>query len=182
MDPAPKCKFWVGGLASILVLGVTGCGNSSSMSDTSTSTRFDRQAYAEEALTFQKAEAECLTELGFPASIQPEDRGLTPMKVEHNGRIEEMREARENCAERLGGRPTAPPPDAEELGKFYDLEIEAYECLVAHGYTPDLPPSRETYVSSYFAEAGGPWSAHRIDGKFLPVTECPEARPENIEW
>lgn len=172
----------LGSLALMLLIGITtGCGGATS-TDGGASGSFDRKAYAEESLRFRMQESECLTELGFPASIQPEDRGMIPMKIEHNGRLEEMREAREVCAERLGGRPSAPPPDEAELSRFYDLEVEAYKCLLANGYDPEPPPSRATYVAAYWASPDGPWTAHRGDEGFLPDTECPVAQPENINW
>lgn len=198
MVPAPTLKA---ALAALLLVGVAACSGSptpegptavnagvaatdwATPTDPATSTMPDREAFAEDVLSFQQRKAECLRERGWDVS-DPDPNALgNPMVIQHGGRPEELRAAREECAEELGGEPTAPLADDAELSKFYDLQVEAYECLVANGYSPAPPSTREAFVASYYA--GESWFAHQPavpEGAPIPDTVCPQPMLADIEW
>lgn len=57
------------------------------------------------------------------------------------------------CADAVGGEPPREPLSEGELGALYDLDVEAYECLVTAGYEPVPPPTREQYIATYGTES-----------------------------
>lgn len=170
----------------MVVLGMSSCGGASDATDSETVTHVDRMAERERAQAYLERKAECLTELGYPAQMAPGEAigGIVvPMKVEHGGDVEGMRAAEARCDERLGGSPTFSPLSEAEIGKLYDMELEAYECLVEHGYAPREPSTREQYLAEF--ESGENWRAHQQplpETPDFPDTQCPQPRPELIEW
>ena len=172
--------------ACVGALALSACGGGGTSEDTATVTHVDRMAEREKVQAYLERKADCLTELGWPAEMAPEEAIggiLVPMKVEHGGDHEGMRAAEAQCDERLGGSPTFAPVSEAEIGKLYDMELEAYECLVEQGYAPREPSTREEYIAKF--DSGTNWRAHQQQ---LPETPdfsdavCPQPMPEFIEW
>lgn len=111
--------------------------------------------------------------------MQPDGGLLT----NHGGRYDDYIEAEDACNNDFGPLPTSAPLTDAELSKFYDLQVDSYECLVDHGYSPSRPPSREIFIATY--EAEGSWEAHLPDdpgATYLESSECPRPSLEDIEW
>jgi|SRR5690606_30606462 len=198
MVPAPTPKA---ALAALLLVGLAACsgeatpeGPTSAVdglaatgevtpSDPATSTRPDREAFAEDVLSYRGRQAECLREMGFDVTLVEGDTAA-PMVIKFGaGGPDEVRRAKKECEERLGGAPTAPLADDLELSKFYDLQVEAYECLVKHGHSPEPPSTREAFVATYYT--GGSWYAHKPavpEGAPIPDDVCPQPMLADIEW
>lgn len=138
----------------------------------------DRQAEAEALVAFSRGMADCLTEAGFPSTYREVDGGISVS----GGTPEERRAAMATCEETLGGAPESPPLSREELEALYDLEMEAYTCLIDHGYQPAPPSSKEQFVATY--ASGESWYAHKspVEGGVIPDTDCPYPEPADIEW
>lgn len=139
----------------------------------------DRKAEENSLQDFSRAQAECLTEAGFPATYDPTQGSV---EVHHGGRVEESRLAAAVCTEEFGGYPTEAPISDEELAAFYDLHVEAYQCLVDHGYTPVPPSTKEQFVATYLS--GESWYSHLspVPETTIPDTECPQPALSDIEW
>lgn len=108
---------------------------------------------------------------------------VIPYKVEHGGDVEGMRAAEAQCDGRLGDPPQAPPLSEAEIGKLYDMELEAYECLVAQGFAPREPSTREAYIAQF--DSGNNWRAHQQQQEQVPDfpdDQCRLPMPEFIEW
>lgn len=120
----------------------------------------DREAEVESGREWMVRMAECLTEAGFPSTVDAADQ----MSVDHGPeQFDQLDEATQRCAEGLGGFPQVEPFSSEELGRLYDAKIEQeVGCLKEHGFDPPTPPSREKYISDYQAYQSGqriiPWS------------------------
>lgn len=171
---------WIGGATAIalstsLAVILSSCSTASTAPEEE---HVDRQAEAEEFLAFSRDMADCLTEAGFPSTYREFDGGISVS----GGTPEEQRAARMACEETLGGVPESPPLSAEELGALYDLEIEAYACLVDHGYEPAPPSSKEQFVATY--ATGESWYAHQspVEGGVIPDTQCPQPDPADVDW
>lgn len=139
----------------------------------------DRQAERDAADAYFARLGECLTDKGFPASVQADGA----LKVDHGGRSEQLAAAEAECAGEVGPQPTAVAPDATELGKFYDVQVNAYECLTNHGLDPVPPSSKEQFVATYLT--GESWWAHQPQqpgGPPMPTTDCPLPQLTDIEW
>lgn len=163
--------------AALAVAALVGCGTDSE-SEVSAA-RIDRQGEVDRSEQFFERLGECLTEKGFPASVQSDGA----LMVNHGGQVGAARTAEEACTEQLGGWPTSAPPNEEELEKFYDLQVEAYECLVRHGHDPLPPSSKAAFVATYLS--GESWFAHMpaVPGSpTLPTTECPLPSLADIDW
>lgn len=139
----------------------------------------DRLAEAEYRQQYQQFLATCLTDAGFPSELQPDGA----VKIEHNGQVDDYRAARTVCQEQFGPLPSAAPPSDAELSKFYDLQVESFECLVAQGLEPMPPPSRETFIATYMTDDA--WDAYlpqNPQAPFLTSPACPPPQFEDIEW
>lgn len=139
----------------------------------------DRKAEAEALLAFEEAQAECMGEKGFPATFH-EDGART---FSGSGALarEELLALLDECSTIVGGEPETQPVTDLEKAKLYDLEMEAYECLLELGYEPDPPPTREHYVESF--DMGPPWFSHsNSDQLVLPTDVCPPPKLADIEW
>lgn len=138
----------------------------------------DRQADAEALVVFSRGMADCLTEAGFPSTYREVDGGISVS----GGTPEERRAVMATCEKKLGGSPESPPLSHEELEALYDLEVEAYTCLVNHGYEPMPPSSKEQFVATY--ATGESWYAHQssVEGGVIPDTDCPYPNPSDIDW
>ena len=138
----------------------------------------DRAADALRWAAFEKARDQCMGDNGFPVTVHP-DGGRNFSGTGVLGQ-EELLALLDECAAQAGGEPALLPVTELEKGAMYDLEVEAYECLVEHGYVPDPPPTRERYVETFDT---GPWAGHlRVEGGWLPDDECPKPTLEDITW
>lgn len=168
----------VAGVLAVLVGAVAvGCGTDAESEAPSASV--DRQAEADRSEQFFDRLGECLTEMGFPASVQA-DGGLM---VNHGGQAEAAQAAEEACTEQLGGWPTSAPPNEEELEKFYDVQVETHDCLVEHGHDPVTPSSKAEFVATYLT--GESWYAHMPvvpGGPLLPTSDCPLPSLADVDW
>lgn len=120
----------------------------------------DRQAEVESGRQWMLGMAECLTEAGFPSTVEAADE----LSVDHSPeQVQQLDEATRACAEDLGGFPEVEPFSEEELGRLYDANLEkVVGCLREHGFDPGPPPSREKFISDYQDYQAGlqviPWS------------------------
>lgn len=143
-----------------LVLGGLLLGGCSGTDESEGPSQVDREAEVESAREWMVRMAECLTEAGFPSTIEAADE----MTVDHGPeQMDELDEATQRCAEQLGGFPQYEPFSAEELGRLYDAKLEQeVACLEENGFEPPTPPSRGKYISDYQAYQSGqhviPWS------------------------
>lgn len=115
---------------------------------------------------------ECLTEAGFPATMQ-DDGGL----LVDDGPGDQQASfdaAAESCREQVG-EPEVVELDEAELGTLYDLQVEAGRCLEEAGFPAEEMPSRETWVAQYAAavrpEGAGPAPITPWDGLSLRDAE-----------
>lgn len=173
--------------STILVVSVAvgGCATGSESTDESTNSHIDRLALRAPYDAWQVRQAECLTEMGFPASVAPENAigSVVPMQIDYGNDYDAFLEAEQSCEEKIGAAPEMPLLSDAELGKLYDLEVQAYECLVEHGYQPDPPSTREEYVATYYT--GTSWTAFfpsTPGSGMLPDTECQQPMAEDITW
>ncbi|MDM4764140.1 hypothetical protein QT381_14105 [Galbitalea sp. SE-J8] len=44
------------------------------------------------------------------------------------------------------------PYTDEQLSQLYDLEVRDYKCLIAAGFAPSEPPSRQQFLDSYHTQ------------------------------
>lgn len=120
----------------------------------------DRQVEAESSREWMLGMAECLTEAGFPSTVEAEDE----LSVDHSPeQVQQLDGVTRQCAESLGGWPQVEPFSEEELGRLYDANVQkVLGCLREHGYDPAPPPSREKFISDYQDYQAGqrviPWS------------------------
>lgn len=164
----------LGALCAVALVG--GCAEKSP--DVSAA-HVDRQAEVERSQQFYAQLGECLTERGFPAQVQPDGA----LKVDHGGQADQLAEVESTCTEQLGGQPTAAVPGEVELGMFYDVQVEAYECLTEHGLNPMPPSTREEFVATYLT--GESWYAHQPltpGGSPMPTAQCPLPQLTDIDW
>lgn len=91
----------------------------------------------------------CLTDAGFPAELQ-EDGGLV-IDDGPEEQQEAFRAAQATCHEQLPEPPGSDPMTAEEVGVYYDLQVEAGSCLEAAGFPVVEMVSRDTWVAQYLA-------------------------------
>lgn len=163
---------------------VVGCTGGESSQEVESPTHVDRQALRDEDNAWLARQAECLTELGYPARVAPELAigNVQTLWIDPHADPEGVQQAQLTCEERIGGRPEMPLASDEELSKMYDLELEAYQCLVNHGYQPMEPSTREEYIESYYT--GESWFAFlpATGTGMLPDTECSQPMPEDITW
>lgn len=116
--------------------------------------------------------ADCLTDKGFPATWDPVE-GAMQVQVGGEDQMNAADEADSACQEELGPKPTRAPVTGAELAALYDEHVEAYECLVAQGYAPEEPPTRELWLAEY--PSGNAWEPH-VDPQSLdrfPDDVCP---------
>ncbi|MDO5737458.1 MAG: hypothetical protein Q4P15_13405 [Propionibacteriaceae bacterium] len=96
--------------------------------------------------------AECLTEQGFPATYDPQE---IRMEVKADASQEKaLEKAEAQCRSILGPAPTVPPFSEQEMTSLYEQSVEAYDCLVREGYSPEEPPSLEVFIAGYRGDAG----------------------------
>lgn len=166
------------GLAVVLLGTLVASGCSTADSETE-GAPVDRAAEAEYRREYLEFTAGCLTEAGFPSELMPNGS----VKTAHGAQYDEFRQAGQECDQEFGPLPSAAPASDEELSKFYDLQVESYECLVEHGHNPMPPPSRETYIAQF--PTGQAWDAYLPAQEGQPYIDdpaCPRPQPEDIEW
>lgn len=172
-------------VVAVATLAVTGTASSGSTTSgagsgtTSESGRPDREAEQERGEAFNRRLSECVTDAGIPMTW---DETEGAHRVEHGGDVQTYRRIQDDCVEQLGGWPTAAPVGTEELEKLYELELEAYQCLIDHGYQPEPPSTQEEYVATYVT--GESWYAFKPDvpGGTIPDSECEQPDFADIEW
>lgn len=170
------CIAFTGLLVTAVALG--GCGDDSD-SVNPDDVRPDRAAEAEAGEKYMRDFASCVTENGIPMTW---DANMEAYRVDHGGDVAGMRRVQDDCHAQLGGPLLATPLSTEELEKFYDLQVEAHECLLALGYDVVPPSSKEAFIATF--ESGDSWYAHESanPGVFIPDDECPQPDYTDITW
>lgn len=143
----------------------------------------DRAAQDEMVRTWYSRLGDCLTELGFPASLEAGTlKVYTPPGSEG-----QYKEADQECHARVGPHPELVPYSKEEFGYLYDALVESEQCLREHGYrVGDVQmPTRETWVEwSLAAEHGAREAAPNPYGRVDSVAieeVCPYPDGTDIE-
>gem|GEM_PF-1551715 len=125
--------------------------------ETASTTSFsmdDGEAFRE---TAQQIFAECMAERGFDVISTPDGGSeVNPPP----GQEKAASAAGETCAEEVRRLAPPRPLDADELRRFYELQIEVAACLERLGFQIPEPPSFERFAESQ----GGAW----IPYTFLP--------------
>ncbi len=108
----------------------------------------------------------CLQDNGVPARLIPPGDGFEiPMLPEPQATAADS--LADACMEGLR-IPPYQQYSAEELAVLYDELLETKACLEEHGYDIDPPPSKQTFVESYYTD---PWN---------PYVSLPDVSP--AEW
>lgn len=116
---------------------------------------------------------------GFPATVY-DDGGRSFQGAGTLGQ-EELLALLDSCAEQAGGLPDSRPALDVEKEVLYDLEVDAYNCLVAHDFEPEPPTTREQFVATF--DMAHHWTAHaRRGASYLPADECPRPTLADITW
>lgn len=166
------------GLCALVLSGliVGGCSTSELVTEGQV---VDRGAEAEYRRQYQAFVVDCLTEAGFPSELMPDGS----VKSVHGDHYDDYIQAGQVCDKTFGPLPSAVPPGAEELSRFYDLQIESYECLIERGHQPKAPPSRETYIELFPTDNA--WDAYlpsREGDVLIEDPACPRPQFEDIKW
>lgn len=135
---------------------LAGCGPSASLSSpTALPTGLDIP------LDSLPADVQCYVAHGFRVvGVLPQAPGEPPgYKLESNMSNEEAAAVSAEC-DKL--EPDAPEKTDAEIRTIYERWIDERTCLVRLGYTPDDPPSFETFLDDYRHGPSGPWMP--IDG------------------
>lgn len=121
-----------------------------------------------------QATKECMEQAGFEVDYSG-GGGLKGPEMPPE-QVQLWLEANQRCMEESG---LLDPYTESQLNELYDLEVENYECLLAAGYTPTAPPSRQQFIdawetSQYSAIAG----VAEAGGSALPqaTAACPPPR------
>lgn len=104
------------------------------------------------------ARADCLTAAGWDAEADVQLDSISVPSVTFEQR-KAFKQAEAACSRSVGDLPTEPPHSAEELEKIYDYFVEELTpCLTKRGYQVEDPPSRDTFIESYYdPTAEGVW-------------------------
>lgn len=138
-------------------------GDSAPADDTSSSL-IDRSNEDELMRAWMEAKAQCHTDQGFPATLQPDGGIATPVAP---GQEDDYLAVSELCDEIVTEQRGPAPVDVffteDELSVMYDLLLERAECLDEAGYPVTEPTSRERYIEQTLSLYEGaadvvPWS------------------------
>lgn len=167
-------EYFTAHAACLILAGAIGLGGCSS--DAAEEAPPDREAMAEVAVSYYSKLAECMTENGFLATFDVADMRMDV--TVGDGKDADAERVEQECRSRAGERPTVAPWTEEELGDLYDQSVAAYECLLAEGYSPAVPPSFESFKAGYRSEGGeDPYIAHMSQVQFaapFPDDVCPQ--------
>lgn len=154
-------------LALFMALASTSCSGEGALdsgpSASGSATIDSREAEATLTREYLERLANCMTDAGFPAEIQP-DGGL---RINAPKSQDAAYDAALRQCEELSDPPSIAPVSPEEASDLYDDSLKAYECLIAEGFSPAEPPSREKFLQDY-ADRREPW-----DPFWQPDTQTP---------
>lgn len=129
---------------------------------------------------FQVRQDACMGERGYPVAVH-EDGGRQYAGSGNLGQAG-LLELLDDCAQEAGGQPTSEPLSEAEISALYDLDVQAYECLVAAGFDPEPPSTRDAYLAA-FANDSPPWTPFS-DASILSAAAssdpCPQPEVRDI--
>lgn len=135
---------------------------------------------AEENNAWVRKMVDCLKEAGFSAEAFESTQGM--LGFQNTGGTAEQVSAWSRginrCQSDVGAAPEIPRFTPEEIGHLYDFYLRQKDCLTAQGYTISEPPSRETYVATYYSS--DPWGPYADVDRISPTAlseleaKCPQ--------
>lgn len=161
----------VAGAAMVLIVSgvITGCAEASSEGDpvSVTDSIKARQVAARE---YNEELTACMTDHGFPATLQ----GDGGVRVDvADGQDDDYFATLESCRESIDTSVRDAPLSDAELEWFYEANLEAYECLTEHGFSPSEPVSLEVFRQQIERQEPQ-WSPFRTDTARISTSQCPE--------
>lgn len=125
---------------------------------------------AEESNAWVRKMVDCLNQGGFKAEAFESSPGI--MGFQQAGQAQQQADAWSagiaKCQERVGDPPEIPRFDDAQLSNLYDFYLRQADCMESQGYTISEPPSRDTFVSTYYS--GDPWGPYSDIGQVSPTT------------
>lgn len=103
------------------------------------------------------AMVDCLRAAGQP--VQTTGGGFT-LGGDSNAGYLAWNRAVQACQDRLGPQPVSPPYNAAEAAHAWDLQMAAYQCLKAHGFPVEQPPSKRTWIAQAQTATPPNWTAY----------------------
>lgn len=123
---------------------------------------------------------DCLNDGGFKAEAFESSPGI--MGFQQAGQAQQQASAWSNgidsCQTKVGKPPELPRFTDSQLSNLYDFYLRQKDCLVGEGYTISDPPSRDTFVNTYYSS--DPWGPYADIGRVSPTTmadlesKCPQ--------
>lgn len=142
---------WSAGLVLLLPLLVSCSSDDSESADDTASITPASEFYQGTRRERQMEMYECLVAAGYEMEIEEATGDGTGygFRTQPDTDPEEFVDAAEACSAAL--LPAPFPQTDEEVREMYDHVVESYECLVAAGFTPDAPPSFQSFLDDYRA-------------------------------
>lgn len=139
----------------LVVVALVACGLLSSCAGTDDDTAPEdlaRSSVQEVARGYYADIAQCLTDQGIPATYDPEE---IRMEIRADAsQDQDLEKAEAHCRAVHGPGPTVPPFADRELTSLFEQSVEAYQCLVREGHSPEEPPTLEVFMAGYRGAAG----------------------------
>lgn len=121
----------------------------------------------------------CMEERGFEATADAYGGFSSPEMGPEQSAL--WREAAEECKAETGWG--VENYDDEQLAELYALEVEQFDCLVDLGYTPQEPPSLQSYIESWGGGSEPPYQPFasviaglKAEEQQRILEECPPPR------
>lgn len=122
---------------------------------------------------------DCLHEAGFSAEAFESSQGLLGFQnTAATQQVEAWSKGIARCETKVGAAPELPRFTPEQLGRLYDFYVRQRDCLTVEGFTISEPPSRDTFVATYYSS--DPWGPYADVGRISPTTlseletKCPQ--------
>lgn len=135
---------------------------------------------AEENNDWVRKMVDCLNGAGFSAEAFEGSQGI--LGFQNTGGTQEQVSAWSKgitrCEAKVGKAPEIPRFTADQLAHLYDFYVSQRDCLTSEGLTISGPPSRETFVETYYSS--DPWGPYADVDRVSPTTlseledKCPQ--------
>lgn len=134
---------------------------------------------AEENNAWVRKMVDCLQQAGFSAKAFESSQGMLGFQnTAATQQADAWSKGITRCETQVGAAPELPRFTTEQLGRLYDFYLRQMDCLTAEGFTISEPPSRDTFVATYYSS--DPWGPYADVGRISPTTlseletKCPQ--------
>lgn len=134
---------------------------------------------AEENNAWVRKMVDCLQAAGFSAKAFDSSQGMLGFQnTAATQQADAWSKGISRCETKVGSAPELPRFTPEQLGLLYDFYLRQMDCLTGEGFTISEPPSRDTFVATYYSS--DPWGPYADVGRISPTalseleTKCPQ--------